>query len=130
MSVRQGERKTSNLKYVQDAQTLATHTVNMCNNPNRFPEPDLASHIKQEVLTILENVRYHLATYTYNQEDTATLKKYTAEALAHIDALYALLELAYNNPLYKIDAKSMEYWISLIVNLEESIKKLGSVSIC
>lgn len=41
MSVREGERKESNLKYVQDAQKLCMHTLQMCNNSNRFPEPIL-----------------------------------------------------------------------------------------
>lgn len=130
MSVRQGERKTSHLQYVQDAQNLATHTLQMCNNPNHFPEPTLATAIKEEALAALRNVRYNLATYTYNQENAATLKTYVTEALAHIDALYAFLELAYNSPTYKIDSTSMEYWVSLIVKLEESIKNLGSVPIC
>lgn len=125
MSVRQGERKTSHLQYVQDAQNLATHTIQMCNNTNRFPEPTLATAIKEEALLVLRNVRYNLATYTYNQEDVTTLKIYVTEALAHIDALYALLELAYNSPTYKLEATSMEYWVGLIVKLETSLKNLG-----
>lgn len=130
MSVRQGERKVSNLKYIQDAQILCAHTIKMCNNPKHFPEPILANTIKQEVLEILKNVRYNLATYTYNKKDTEALMRYQTEALAHIDALYALLELAYNDNTYSIEPKSMKHWIGLIVNLEVSIKQLGLVSIC
>lgn len=129
MSVRKGERKTSNLKYIQDAQILCIHTFQMCSNPNHFPEPVLANAIKQETLEILKNVRYNLATYTYNKNDTGTLMRYQTEALAHIDALYALLELAYNDKTYTITPKSMEYWIGLIVNLEDSIKQLGLIPI-
>lgn len=130
MSVRQGERKVSKLKYVQDAQTLATHTFQMCNNPNHFPEPVLASAIKKEALSILCNVRYNLATYTYDKSNKELLQKYVTEALAHIDSLYALLELAYNNSSYKLDTSSIEYWVSLIVQLEDSLVNLGSVPIC
>lgn len=130
MSVRQGERKTSNLKYVQDAQKLAQHTIQMCNNKNHFPEPILANAIKEEALAILKSVRYNLATYTYEKNDKDLLLRHQLDALAHMDALYALLELAYNNPSYKLEPKSMEYWIGLIVNLEDSLKQLGSVPIC
>ena len=127
MSVRLGERKTSNLKYIQDAQILCAYTFKMCKNPNHFPEPVLAANIKQESLEILKNVRYYLASYTYNKNDKTILLQHRANILTHIDALYALLELAYNDDTYKIEPKSMEYWIGLIVNLEESI---GSVPIC
>lgn len=130
MSVRQGERKTSNLKYIQDAQILAMHTLQLCNNPKHFPEPTLAETIKMEALNILRSVRYNLATYTYEKENKDKLTRHQLDALAHIDALYGLLELAYNNPIYKIDAKSMEYWIGLIYNLENSLQQLGSAPIC
>ena len=130
MSVRQGERKTSNLKYIQDAQKLCTHTFQLCNNPKHFPESTLPSAIKEEVVAILQNVRYNLSTYTYEKENKSLLQRYQLNAFAHIDALYALLEIAYNDPTYKIEPKSMEYWIGLIVNLEDSLKQLGSVPIC
>lgn len=83
-----------------------------------------------EALDILRSVRYNLATYTYEKENTDKLTRHQLDALAHIDALYALLDLAYNNPTYTLEANSMEYWISLIVNLEDSLKQLGSVPIC
>ena len=130
MSVRQNERKESNLKYVQDAQLLCQHTLRLCNNPNHFPEQSLANQIKYEALQILSNVRYNLSTYTLNKDNTKALLSYQLAALAHIDALYALLELAYNDKNYKLDANTMEYWIGLIVNLENSIKKLGLIPIC
>lgn len=130
MSVRQGERQISNLKYIQDAQTLVMHTLQMCNNPKHFPEPILAEAIKMEVLDILRSVRYNLTTYTYEKENTDKLTRHQLDALAHIDALYALLELAYNNSTYDIEANSMEYWVGLIVKLEDSLKQLGSVPIC
>ena len=130
MSVRQGEHKTSHLQYVQDAQNLAQYTLTMCNNENRFPEPELPSAIKHESLAILKSLRYLLSTYTYEKKNRDLLTRYQLDALAHIDALYGLLELAYNNPIYKIDAKSMEYWIGLIVKLEDSLKQLGSAPIC
>ena len=50
------------------------------------------------------------------------------DALAHIDALYALLELVYNDSTYTITPESMEYWTGLVVALEDSIKKLGSIT--
>ena len=130
MSVRQGERKTSNLKYIQDAQILAMHTLQMCNNSKHFPEPTLAEAIKMEALSILRSVRYNLATYTYEKENKDKLTRHQLDALAHIDALYALLDLAYNNPTYNLEANSIEYWTGLIVNLEDSLKQLGSVPIC
>lgn len=130
MSVRQGERKTSHLQYVQDAHNLAQHTLIMCNNEKHFPEPELPSAIKHEALSILKPLRYLLSTYTYEKKNHDLLTRYQLDALAHIDALYGLLELAYNNPIYKIDANSMEYWIDLISNLEDSLKQLGSAPIC
>ena len=43
MSVREGERQKSNLKYLQDAQKLCAYTINFCNNPKHFPEQTLAN---------------------------------------------------------------------------------------
>lgn len=130
MSVRTGERQESNLKYVQDAQKLCEYTLEICNNPNHFPEQTLANQIKYEALQILCNIRQNLSAYTYNKKDTKSLLNHQLAALGHIDALYALLELAYNNKTYQINANSMEHWTGLIVSLEDSIHKLGLVPIC
>ena len=130
MSVRKSERKESKLKYVQDAHILAQHTLKLCNNPNHFPDIVLANAIKHEALEILANVRYNLAIYTYDKQNKQLLKQYCSNILAHIDALYGLLELAYNDSNTKIESTSMEYWIGLVINVEESIKKLGSIPIC
>lgn len=130
MSVRKGERKTSNLKYIQDAQALCAHTFQLCNNINHFPEPVLPTAIKEEAAAILRNVRYNMSTYTYEKENTELLLRYRLDALAHIDALYGLLEVAYNDKTYTIEPKTMEYWIGLIVALEDSLKQIGSVPIC
>ncbi len=130
MSVRKGERKESNLKYIQDAQILCQYTINMCNNTNHFPEPVLSYEIKHEVLEILKNIRYSFATYTYNKKNIQLISRYQVDALAHIDALYALLDLVYNDNTYKIAPNSMEYWIGLVINVEDSLKNLGSIPIC
>lgn len=130
MSVREGERKTSNLKYVQDAHKLCDYTLTICNNPKYFPDNTLAKAIKYEVCEILSNVRYNLATYINEKNNKQLLKRYTCDALAHIDALYGLLEIAYNNNTYNIPAKTAEYWVGLIIELENSIRILGSVPIC
>lgn len=130
MSVRKGERKLSNLKYIQDAQILCAYTLNICNNEEHFPEPVLAYEIKHEALEILKNIRYSFSTYTYNKDNKELLMHYQTDALAHIDALYALLELAYNDSNYKIKPNSMEYWIGLIINVEDSLKNLGIIPIC
>lgn len=130
MSVRLSERKESNLKYVQLGQQLCQHTFQLCNNPNHFPEPILPNAIKQEVIEILKNIRYLLSTVTLDKTNSDNLTKYTIDAFAHIDALYSLLELAYNDKTYKIKPTSMEYWVGLVVQLEQSLEKLGSISIC
>lgn len=119
MAVRLSERKNSNLKYIQLAQQLCQHSFKLCNNEKHFPEPILANAIKQENISILCNIRYILSTYTLDKTNKDILKKYQYEALAHIDALYALLEIAYNDKTYNIEPKSMEYWIGLVVQLEE-----------
>lgn len=121
MSVRKGERQKSNLKYVQDAHKLCEHTFHLCNNINRFPEPVLACAIKDEAAAILKNVRYFLSTYTYEKDNTDLLTRYKLDALAHIDALYGLLEIVYNDNNYIIEPQSMEYWVGLISNLEDSL---------
>lgn len=76
MSVREGDRQESNLKYVQDAEKLCAHTLQMCNNPNHFPETTLANQMKEEAIQVLCNVRYNLSAYTLNKKDTKTLFKY------------------------------------------------------
>lgn len=130
MSVRKNDRKESNLQYVQDAHILAQHTIQMCNNEKHFPDKVLANAIKHEALEVLCNVRYNLATYTYDKQNKTSLKQHCSNVLAHIDALYGLLELAYNDQNVRVPAESMEHWIGLIIKTEESIKKLGSIPIC
>ena len=128
MSVRQNERKRSNLLYVQQAQQLCTHSFKLCANPKHFPEPILSNYIKQECLEILCAVRKILSTATYEKQNTHRLTRFEMDALAHIDVLYALLELVYNDSNYTITPESMEYWIGLVVQLEDSIKQLGSIT--
>lgn len=130
MSVREGERQESNLKYIQDAEKLCAYTLQICNNPNHFPEPVLANQMKEEAIQMLCNLRYNLSAYTLNKKDTKTLFKYQLAAMAHLDALQSLLGQAYDSNFYHIDSKSVEYWIGLIINTEESIKKLGLIPIC
>ena len=126
MSVRTNERKTSKLLYIQQAQQLCQHTLQLCSNPKYFSEPTLPNAIKQEALEILCNSRYLLATATYDIDNIELLTHYRILILSHIDALYALLELAYNN----FKPTSMEYWVGLVISLEDSIINLGSVPIC
>lgn len=128
MSVRKNERKESNLLYVQQAQQLCSHSFKLCSNPNNFPESILPNYIKQECLEILCAVRKTLSTATYEKQNTHRLIRFEMDALAHIDALYALLELVYNDSIYTITPESMEYWTGLVVALEDSIKKLGSIT--
>lgn len=130
MSVREGDRQESNLKYIQDAEKLCAHTLLMCNNLKHFPEPVLANQMKNEAIQALCNLRYNLSAYTLNKKDTRTLFKYQLAAMAHLDALQSLLGQAYDNKFYHINSESVEYWIGLIVNTEESIKKLGLIPIC
>ena len=130
MSVREGDRQESNLKYIQDAEKLCAHTLQMCNNPKHFPEPALANQMKEEVILMLCNLRYNLSAYTLNKKDTKTLFKYQLAAMGHLDALQSLLGQAYDNEFYHIDSDSVEYRIGLIVDTEESIKKLGLILIC
>lgn len=130
MSVREGERQESNLKYIQDAEKLCAYTLQMCNNPHHFPEPVLANQMKEEAIQMLCNLRYNLSAYTLNKKDTRTLFKYQLAAMAHLDALQSLLGQAYDSKFYHIDSDSVEYWIGLIINTEESIKKLGLIPIC
>lgn len=130
MSVREGDRKDSNLKYIQDAEKLCIHTLQMCNNPKHFPEPVLANQMKEEAIQTLCNLRYNLSAYTLNKKDIKTLFKYQLAAMAHLDALQSLLGQAYDNKFYHISSESVEYWISLIVDTEESVKRLGLIPIC
>lgn len=130
MSVREGDRQESNLKYIQDAEELCAHTLQMCNNPKHFPEPALANQMKEEAIQVLCNLRYNLSAYTLNKKDTKTLFKCQFAAMAHLDALQSLLGQAYDSKFYHIDSNSVEYWTSLIVDTEESIKKLGLIPIC
>ena len=130
MSVREGDRQDSNLKYIQDAENLCAHTLQMCNNPNHFPEPVLANQMKEEAIQTLCNLRYNLSAYTLNKKDTKTLFECQLAAMAHLDALQSLLNQAYDSKFYHIDSKSVEYWIGLIVATEESIKQLGLIPIC
>ena len=102
----------------------------MCNNPKHFPEPALANQMKEEVILMLCNLRYNLSAYTLNKKDTKTLFKYQLAAMGHLDALQSLLGQAYDNEFYHIDSDSVEYRIGLIVDTEESIKKLGLILIC
>ena len=130
MSVREGDRQESNLKYIQDAEKLCAHTLQMCNNPNHFPEPALANQMKEEAIQTLCNLRYNLSAYTLNKKDTKTLFKCQLAAMAHLDALQSLLKQAYDSKFYHINSDSVEYWIGLIVATEESIKQLGLIPIC
>ncbi len=130
MSVREGDRQESNLKYIQDAEKLCAYTLQMCNNPKHFPEPALANRMKDEAIQMLCNLRYNLSAYTLNKKDTKTLFQYQLTAMAHLDTLQSLLGQAYDNKFYHIDSDSVEYWIGLIVDTEESIKKLGLIPIC
>ena len=126
MAVRKEQRKKSNLLYIQQAQKLCEHTFQLCSNSKHFSEQTLPNAIKQEALEILCNTRYLLSAATYNKDNVELLTKYRIDILAHIDALYALLELAYNN----FEPSSIEYWVGLVIQLEDSIINLGSVPIC
>lgn len=71
MSVREGDRQESNLKYIQDAEKLCAHTLQICNNPKHFPEPALANQMKEEAIQVLcgaSKVRESLVSFLANAQ--------------------------------------------------------------
>lgn len=100
MSVRSGDRTQGKLEVLNLAMNLCTHTLRLCRTERYFPKSQrwlLTQKIASEAVDALTCIRKANATLVDGTEDHYRLRSgYQAEAHAHLGALYALVDIAYN----------------------------------
>ena len=127
MSVRSGDRTQGKLEVLNLAMKLCTHTLTLCKNEKLFPKSSrwlLTSKIANEAVEALSCIRRANATLVdgiHAEERHKYRSEQQTEAHAHLGALYALVDVAYNMNS-GIDGDRVAYWTSLIKDTDDKLK--------
>lgn len=126
-SVRKGDRQQGKLEVLNLATNLCTHTLQLCRNEKLFPKSQrwiLTQKIANEAVDALACIRRANATLV-DGEDIDERHRYRSgqqtEAHAHLGALYALVDIAYNMNS-SIDGDRVAYWTQLIMDTDDKLK--------
>lgn len=104
---------------------LCVHTLRLCKNEKYFPKSQrwlLTQKIASEAVDALSCIRKANATLLDGSEDHYRYRSgYQTEAHAHLGALYALADVAYNMNS-GLGSDQVAYWTELIRNTDEKLK--------
>lgn len=117
-------RKESLLDAHTKAIELARYSIKACFNEKIFPirsRRALANRIVDSVVLIHNNVYKANNTYVSNKDDAEYRLNLQKEAIREIEELPPNIELAYH--LFNIDGGKVDYWVGLILEEEELLKK-------
>lgn len=125
MSVRSGDRTQGKLEVLNKAMDLCTHTLRLCKNEKYFPKSQrwlFTSKLANEAVDALTCIRKANATLLGGDEDYSKLRKcYQAEAHAHLGALYALIDVAFNM-CDGLGPDQVKYWTELVRDTDDKLK--------
>jgi hypothetical protein len=127
MSVPVGKRKPTTLKVLDDVRILSRHTVQKCKNERIFPKRNrwiLTQPIVNECLQATACIRRANATFVHpgNEDEYNYRHMQQVEAHAHLNALYDLLDIAYDVLDELHEDESIYYWTGLIYAADSSLK--------
>ena len=127
MSVRKGDRTQGRLEVLDRAMKLCVHTLTLCKSEELFPKSQrwiLTQKIANEAVDALACIRRANATLVdgINIDERHNYgSRQQTEAHAHLGALYALVDIAYN--MNKgIDGNRVANWTQMIVDTDDRLK--------
>lgn len=127
MSVRKGDRTQGRLEVLDLAMKLCVHTLTLCKSEELFPKSQrwiLTQKIANEAVDALACIRRANATLVdgINIDERHNYRsRQQTEAHAHLGALYALVDIAYN--MNKgIDGNRVANWTQMIVDTDDRLK--------
>lgn len=125
MSVRSGDRTQGKLEVLNLAMNLCTYTLRLCKNEKYFPKSQrwlFTNKVANEAVDALTCIRKANATLVDGSEELYRLRSnYQAEAHAHLGALYALIDIAYNLGT-GLSSDQIMHWTELIRDTDEKLK--------
>lgn len=125
MSVRKGDRTQGKLEVLNLAMSLCTHTLQLCKNEKYFPKSQrwmFTQKITSEAIDALTDIRKANATLVDGTEEHYRIRsEYQTKAHAHLGALYALADIAFNMNS-GLSSDQVAYWTSLIRDTDEKLK--------
>ena len=127
LSVRKGDRQQGKLEVLNLAMNLCTHTLTLCKNEKYFPKNQrwlLTSKIASEAVDALTCIRRANATLVDGDLIDARYQYRSSqqtEAHAHLGALYALIDVAYNLNDGITDS-AVAYWSKLVKDTDDKLK--------
>ena len=118
------KRSESKLAVHTKAIELAKYSIKACHNEKIFPKRSrrtLAERIINSVVLIHNNVYKANNTYAVTKDDAEYRLNLQKEAIREINELPPTIELAYH--LYNINGRKVDYWVGLILEEQELLKK-------
>ena len=103
---------------------LAEYSIRACHNEKIFPKRSrsaLANRIVDSVVLIHSNVYKANNTYVASKDDAEYRLNLQKDAIREIKELPPNIELAYH--LFGIEGRKIDYWVGLILEEEELLKK-------
>lgn len=120
MSVPKHERNEGNFLVITNAEALVKYTLQITSNEKNFPKRyrwSLTSKIVDSSIAFFSDLKRANAVHVVTVEDKILRRSYQVRALAEIDALIGLMQIAYD--VFSVDSDRAEYWTRLV--MEEQI---------
>lgn len=123
MSVIKANRTPGKFEILPKVREMCAYTVRICKNEKNFPKRDrwiITQPIVTEALSVMSCIRRANAVRVALKEDYIYRRSQQVEALAHAEALLALVDIAYAE--LSIESDRVEYWTGLVLEVEEKLK--------
>ena len=123
MSVRSDLRGKTKLAVLESAKKLSEHTLRKCTNNDIFPlrfRNSIINRLTGEAMDIVINISKAHYTPTKTLDDYKKRREYQIEARGHLQALLALIDLAYKM-FGNLTGKMVDYWTGLCEQTEKEL---------
>lgn len=125
MAVIKAKRREGRYSVYVKAKQLCVYTMTICKNESSFPRRNrwiLTQRLVDEASKILSCVRMGLLdTHPLMTKNPLKYREFYEEAFLSAETLLTLIDVSYN--IFNLDSKRVEYWTSLVVDVEKSIIK-------
>ena len=122
MSVPKYKREENKLQALVDTINMTKYTIQMCENERIFPKKcrwNICSRIMDNCLDSIVKIRQANKIRPTNKEQADQRTSLQYEVLQNFEALWTLMELAYN--VYSISSEKMGNWSALMLEADEKV---------
>ena len=122
MSVPKYKRNENKLQAYVDTINVVRYTINMCENPKIFPKKcrwTICNKLLDNCLDAVVKIRRANKIVAKTSDQAKERLRLEKEVLQHFDALWGLMDIAYN--AYNIPTHTIEVWSGLMLTADDRV---------